>query len=201
MLNTVKINEDKTLEKTLFRPIYQNENRADEIQFLIDPNVFENDIKNYKIILQAIIPIEDKENNSPTTNKMRYMEIEESLYKNKYKMTLPITAALTEGVGDVIFWFLFFDMTDENKVKLLKTDTLIINIKKVHASSSIELEDKEFENVITDLQKDIEDIKENKMDKKFDYDAQNNTILFYSNGKPIGDIIKLDDEITWYNWD
>ena len=44
-------------------------------------------------------------------------------------------------------------------------------------------------------------VRKNKIDKQFDYDPNNNTILFYSNGQPIGDAIKLDDEITWTNWD
>ena len=79
MLNTILVNLDKTLEKTSFRTIYQKESRIDEIQFLIDSKLLGEDIqKNYKIILQAILPIEDKEHNSPTTNKMRYMDLEES---------------------------------------------------------------------------------------------------------------------------
>lgn len=82
MLNTILVNLDKTLEKTSFRDIYQKESRVDEIQFLIDSNLLGEDAqKNYRIILQAILPIEDKEHNSPTTNKMRYMDLEEDLYK------------------------------------------------------------------------------------------------------------------------
>lgn len=34
MLNTILINNDKTLTHTVKRPIYEGENRADEIQFL-----------------------------------------------------------------------------------------------------------------------------------------------------------------------
>ena len=56
-----------------------------KIVFLIDSNLLEEDISNYRIILQAILPIEDKEHNSPTTNKMRYMDLEEDLYKRTHK--------------------------------------------------------------------------------------------------------------------
>ena len=202
MLNTILVNLDKTLEKTSFRDIYQKESRIDEIQFLIDSKLLGEDIqKNYKIILQAILPIEDKEHNSPTTNKMRYMDLEEDLYKNRYRTLLPITTTLTEATGDVILWLLIFDMTDTEKIKLLKTSPVTINIKPSSSTGSSELEDNDFDNILTNLQNEVEDIKKNKIDKKFDYNEEDNTILFYSNGEPIGNPIKLDDEITWSNWE
>ena len=201
MLNTILVNFDKTLEKTSFRDIYQKESRIDEIQFLIDSNLLEEDISNYRIILQAILPIEDKEHNSPTTNKMRYMDLEEDLYKNRYRTLLPITTTLTEAIGDVTLWLLIFDTTDTEKIKLLKTNPVTINIKPSSSTGSSELEDNDFDNVLTNLQNEIEDIKKNKIDKKFDYNEEDNTILFYSNGEPIGNPIKLDDEITWSNWE
>ena len=200
MLNTILVNLDKTLEKTSFRTIYQKESRIDEIQFLIDSKLLGEDIqKNYKIILQAILPIEDKEHNSPTTNKMRYMDLEEDLYKNRYRTLLPITTTLTEAIGDVTLWLLIFDMTDTEKIKLLKTSPITINIKPSSSTGSSELEDNDFDNILTNLQNEVEDIKKNKIDKKFDYNEEDNTILFYSNGEPIGNPIKLDDEITWSN--
>lgn len=201
MLNTILVNLDKTLEKTFFRSIYQKESRTDEIQFLIDSDLLGEEIQNYKIILQAILPIKDEEHDSPTTNKMRYMELEKDLYKNKYRTLLPITTTLTEATGDVILWLLIFDMTDTEKIKLLKTSPVIINIKPSSPTGSSELEDNDFDNVLTNLQNEIEDIKKNKIDKKFDYNEEDNTILFYSNGEPIGNAIKLDDEITWSNWE
>lgn len=202
MLNTILVNLDKTLEKTSFRTIYQKESRIDEIQFLIDSKLLGEDIqKNYKIILQAILPIEDKEHNSPTTNKMRYMDLEEDLYKNRYRTLLPITTTLTEAIGDVTLWLLIFDMTDTEKIKLLKTSPITINIKPSSSTGSSELEDNDFDNILTNLQNEVEDIKKNKIDKKFDYNEEDNTILFYSNGEPIGNPIKLDNEITWSNWE
>lgn len=201
MLNTILVNLDKTLEKTSFRSIYQKESRTDEIQFLIDSDLLGEEIQNYKIILQAILPIKDEEHNSSTTNKMRYMDLEKDLYKNKYRTLLPITTTLTEATGDVILWLLIFDMTDTEKIKLLKTSPVIINIKPSSPTGSSELEDNDFDNVLTNLQNEIEDIKKNKIDKKFDYNEKDNTILFYSNGEPIGNAIKLDDEITWSNWE
>lgn len=201
MLNTILVNLDKTLEKTSFRTIYQKESRADEIQFLIDSNLLGEDISNYRIMLQAILPIEDKDTDSSTTNKMRYMDLEKDLYKNKYRTLLPITTTLTEATGSVILWLLIFDMTNTEQVKLLKTSSTTIDIKPSNSASSSELEDKDFDNVLTDLQNEIEDIKKNKIDKKFDYNEKDNTILFYSNGEPIGDAIKLDDEVIWSNWE
>ena len=38
---TILVNKDKTLQKTKYRNIYEKENRADTIQFLIDKDFFE----------------------------------------------------------------------------------------------------------------------------------------------------------------
>ena len=126
---------------------------------------------------------------------------EEDLYKNRYRTLLPITTTLTEAIGDVTLWLLIFDMTDTEKIKLLKTSPITINIKPSSSTGSSELEDNDFDNILTNLQNEVEDIKKNKIDKKFDYNEEDNTILFYSNGEPIGNPIKLDDEITWSNWE
>ena len=38
---TILVNKDKTLQKTKYRNIYEKENRADTIQFLIDKDFFQ----------------------------------------------------------------------------------------------------------------------------------------------------------------
>ena len=55
---TILVNKDKTLQKTKYRTIYEKENRADVIQFLIDKDFFEyikdcriRDIKPYPVVL------------------------------------------------------------------------------------------------------------------------------------------------------
>ena len=57
---TILVNKDKTLQKTKYRTIYEKENRADTIQFLIDKDFFEY-IEDCNIMLQVLLPYPDEE--------------------------------------------------------------------------------------------------------------------------------------------
>ena len=196
---TILIKKDKTLKKTKYRVIYEKENRADTIQFLIDKDFFEY-IEDCNIMLQVLLPYPDEEHGTDVTGKMRYMEIESELYKDRYRMTLPITTVLTKAPGEVIMWFMFFNTTDPNNIILIKTDSTKIEITPTNNSSSIEIDDDESYDVLTKMQQDIDQLQMNKMDKYFEYNEEDSTIQFFSNGAPCGSPIKIDDEISWKNW-
>ena len=196
---TILIKKDKTLKKTKYRVIYEKENRADTIQFLIDKDFFEY-IEDCNIMLQVLLPYPDEEHGTDVTGKMRYMEIEPELYKGCYRMTLPITTVLTKEPGEVIMWFMFFNTTDPNNIILIKTDSTKIEITPAKNSSSTEIGDDESYDVLTKMQQDINQLQTNKMDKYFEYNEEDSTIQFFSNGEPCGSPIKIDDEISWKNW-
>ena len=196
---TILIKKDKTLKKTKYRVIYEKENRADTIQFLIDKDFFEY-IEDCNIMLQVLLPYPDEEHGTDVTGKMRYMEIEPELYKGYYRMTLPITTVLTKEPGEVVMWFMFFNTTDPNNIILIKTDSTKIEITPTKNSSSTEISDDESYDVLTKMQQDINQLQTNKMDKYFEYNEEDSTIQFFSNGAPCGSPIKIDDEISWKNW-
>jgi hypothetical protein len=203
MTYTILVNSDKTLEKTVFRPIYEKENRADIIQFLIDPDLLgTEDITNYKVLLQALIPHTNEETSEQELiGKMRYMDLDEENYLDMIRTELPITTALTEETGRVQFWFLFFDMNNLEKIRLIKTDSCFIDIRPTMGGSMDILDDDESFDVLTNLQNQIDELNQTKIDTNFEYDEKNNTIQFFANGKPIGEPIKLDNEINWKNWE
>ena len=196
---TILIKKDKTLHKTKYRVIYEKENRADTIQFLIDKDFFEY-IEDCNIMLQVLLPYPDEEHGTDVTGKMRYMEIEPELYKGYYRMTLPITTVLTKEPGEGVMWFMFFNTTDPNNIILIKTDSTKIEITPTKNSSSTEISDDESYDVLTKMQQDINQLQMNKMDKYFEYNEEDSTIQFFSNGAPCGSPIKIDDEISWKNW-
>ena len=196
---TILVNKDKTLQKTKYRNIYEKENRADTIQFLIDKDFFEY-IEDCNIMLQVLLPYPDEEHGTDVTGKMRYMEIEPELYKDRYRMTLPITTVLTKEPGEVIMWFIFSNTTDPNNVIYIKTSSTKIEITPTKNSSSTEISDDESYDVLTKMQQDINQLQMNKMDKYFEYNEEDSTIQFFSNGAPCGSPIKIDDEISWKNW-
>ena len=115
-------------------------------------------------------------------------------------MTLPITTVLTKEPGEVIMWFMFFNTTDPNNIILIKTDSTKIEITPTKNSSSTEISDDESYDVLTKMQQDINQLQMNKMDKYFEYNEEDSTIQFFSNGAPCGSPIKIDDEISWKNW-
>ena len=196
---TILIKKDKTLIKTKSRPIYEKENRADTIQFLIDKDFFEY-IEDCNIMLQVLLPYPDEEHGTDVTGKMRYMEIEPELYKDRYRMTLPITTVLTKAPGEVIMWFIFSNTTDTNNVIYIKTNSTKIEITPTRSSSSTEIDDDESYDVLTQIQQDINKLQKDKMDKYFEYNEEDSTIQFFSNGEPCGSPIKIDDEVSWKNW-
>ena len=195
---TILIKKDKTLKKTKYRVIYEKENRADTIQFLIDKDFFEY-IEDCNIMLQVLLPYPDEEHGTDVTGKMRYMEIEPELYKGYYRMTLPITTVLTKAPGEVVMWFMFFNTTDPNNIILIKTDSTKIEITPTKNSSSTEIDDDESYDVLTQMQQDINQLQKNKMDKYFEYNEEDSTIQFFSNGEPCGGPIKIDDEVSRKN--
>lgn len=201
MTNTILIKDDKSLVKTVSRPIHEGENRVDEIQFLFGDNLFPNFTKDIVVMLQAILPYPDEEAGTDTTGKMRYMEIDEELYKEKYRMELPITSVLTKAAGDVIFWFMFFDVSDPEHIVLLKTDSTTIRIDASLKDSSSAFDDDKTYDVLATLQRDVEELKKSRMDKVFEYNEDDQTIQFYSNGNKCGEPVRLDTEVSWKNWE
>lgn len=198
--NTILIKEDKTLVGTQLRTIFEGENRADEIQFLFDQNFFDGIDDNYKALLQVILPYPDETAGTPTTGKMRYMEFDEELYKERYRTTLPINSILTKKAGNVVFWFMLWNLADPDHIRMIKTEpyTLVVN-PNLQGTSSIIDEDESYD-ILTSIQEDINELKHVKIDKDFDYDEENQTIQFYVNGVPYGKPVQLDTEVSWRDW-
>lgn len=199
--NTILIREDKTLIPSRMRAIYEGENRSDGIQFLISPNVFDGIDEFVRVILMVILPYPDEEAGTPTTNKMRYMEIEPEPYKNRYRTILPITNVLTKARGPVTLWFNFFNLQDYQHVKLLKTEAYTFDVLPVLGDASSIIDDDESYDVLEQIQRDITALEESRMDKDFIYDSETQTIQFYSNGEPVGEPVPLDTEVHWRNFD
>ena len=192
--NIILIQSNKSLLVTKKRPIYQKENRADCIKFLISKDFMDN-ITDSTIILQVVLP------NSPndvgvTKGKLKYMKIEEELYKDKYVMSLPITTTLTNNYGTVQLWFIFFNT--DNK-ELIKTSSTTINIIQSDYSMA-DIEDKEFPNIFEEISGRIDELEKTKLDKNIDYNPNENTLQFYCNGEPV-ETIKLDDDVQWTSWE
>ena len=200
MTNTILLRKDKTLTKSTFRKIYQNEHYADKIQFLLDKDFMDDNIRSYTIILFVTLPKIDENTGESTTNKARYLTIDEELYKDKYRIELPITITLTETIGDVVMWMQFSKEDKDGNFKVHKTDTVSISITSSGQSTDSYLDGSEGYDVLTQIQEEIANLKENKMDKYYEYDSETGEIQFYANGEENGEVIDVEDEVQLVNW-
>lgn len=200
MTNTILLRKDKSLTKSTFRNIYQNEHYADKIQFLIDSDFMDDDIRAYTIILFVTLPKPDETTGEATTNRARYLTIDEELYKDKYRIELPVTITLTETVGDVIMWMQFSKETEDGAFNIHKTDMVSITVTASGKGTDTYLDGTEGYDVLAKIQEDIENLKENKMDKYYEYDSDTGELQLYANGEEAGEEVLIDQEVDLVNW-
>lgn len=200
MTNTILLRKDKSLTKTAFRRIYQNEHYADKIQFLIDDDFLDDDITTYTITLFVTLPKYNEATEESVTYKAKYLTIDEELYKNKYRIELPITITLTENIGDVIMYLQFTKENEVGEIDRYLTDIVSITISSVASIASVDTTDIESYDVLTKLQEEIEELKENKIDKYYDYDASTGELQLYANGEEAGEEVLIDQEVDLVNW-
>ena len=200
MTNTILLRKDKSLTKSpFFRTIYQNEHYADKIQFLLDKDFMDNDITSYTITLFVVLPKTNESTGESVTYKAKYVTLDEELYKDKYRIELPITITLTENVGEVIMYLQFTKENEDGEIDRHLTDKVSIFILPL-SSIDGDFEDSESYDILTKLQEEIAELKENKMDKYYEYDASTGELQFYANEEEAGEEINVDQEIQLINW-
>jgi len=200
MTNTILLRKDKTLTKSTFRKIYQNEHYADKIQFLLDKDFMDDDIRTYTIILFVTLPKSDETTGESTTNKARYLTIDEELYKDRYRIELPVTITLTESVGNVVMWIQFSKEDEDGNFIIYKTDMVSIDVSSSGKGTDSYLDGSEGYDVLAQIQEDIANLKENKMDKYYEYDSETGELQLYANGEEAGEEVLIDQEVDLVNW-
>jgi hypothetical protein len=200
MTNTILLRKDKSLTKSTFRTIYQNEHYSDKIQFLIDQDFMDDDIHTYTIILFVTLPKPDEITGESVTNRARYLTIDEELYKDKYRIELPVTITLTESVGDVVMWMQFSKETEDGSFNIHKSDIVVVPITASGKGTDSYLDGSEGYDVLAQIQEDIANLKENKMDKYYEYDLETGELQLYANGEEAGEEVLIDKEVNLVNW-
>lgn len=201
MVNTILLRKDKSLTKTTFRNIYQNEHYADKIQILLDSDFIpDDDINTYTITLFVTLPKYDELTGESVTHKGKYLTIDEELYKDKYRIELPITITLTENVGEVIMWLQFTKEDEDGNFKVRKTDITSITIVSSGHTTDSYLDGTEGYDVLEQIQQDIANLKENKLDRYYDYNASTGELQLYANGEEAGEEVLIDKELDLINW-
>lgn len=112
------MNNDKSLIKTNVVKIYQGENLADKVKFLIPTTYKNHDLTQFKIEMKYT----DQNNISRT----KTLKKETELVKGRILLIFPIKTNLTQFVGDITLSLLF--SKDDEEETIIKTDSTTITI-------------------------------------------------------------------------
>lgn len=121
MLYIIKMTEDKTLITTVKTNVYQGEENADMLRFLI-PKIYDNkDISTCNVFLKYILPDEENEDSIKLT-------LTDDNYKDFYCYATAIDISLTKSVGIVK---LRIGIINEKDDFTLKTSEVYMNVRPV----------------------------------------------------------------------
>ena len=181
-LYTIIMNKQKELIVTEKTYLYQRENLADKIQFLIPPEYNDLSLTDFTAVLKYV----DQGNvaHAETLTK------DDELYKGKIRYTLPIDTSLTRFAGDISIRITFskVDM-DTKKQYVLHTSEITITISPLSDYYSfVPDESLEFvDQLVGTLEAKIDATE--KIADNITYD--DNKIQLTSNGEKIGNSITI----------
>lgn len=178
MLHVIKMNNDKSLVTTIKARIYQKENSADTIVFLIPKYYEDNNMADCLLMLRYILP-----NN---VGRSEELELEPEPYNDSYyRYHLKATTQITSEVGKIELWLSAININD---VLVLKTGQTTIEVLPV----------KDITNYFPDEKLDQLDKLEAKLNfletMKADnivFNHEDDTIQLTSDGVPVGDRIHV----------
>lgn len=93
LLYTILMNDDKSLTISTRIKLYQRENLVDKVQFLFPQTYEEQSLRDFTFVL--------KYTDSGQVAHAEILTIEDELYKDKLRCTLPIDTELTRYAGDI----------------------------------------------------------------------------------------------------
>ncbi len=193
MIYTIIMNSDKTLTASVVTKIFQREKLVDKIQFLIPQEYNDFDLSEFTAVLKWVDP--------SNVAHAETLELDEELYKERLRYTLPVDTSLTKMSGDITLRLTFSKLdTDTLTQYVMHTGEIVITISA--------LED--YYKFVTDDSLEIIDNKISSLDAKIgalellaeSYENEKADNLSYSDGKLqlmandslIGDEVDLNAE-------
>lgn len=195
---TFLINEDNTLTVSVSERIMERSKLVDNLHFLADPTYKNEDMTEYTVMLEYVLPTSKR-------YKTEILQRSEELYKNKLEYLLPFDTNLTSEAGDIDIQLTFV------KVEMDSEGQTIQRVRKVGPGVVHIIPISKWSDLIPDdalstldqriialeaLNKAMTDRFNTSLDNKADnitYDDEHR-IQLTSNGKPIGNAIKITTE-------
>lgn len=195
---TFLINEDNTLTASLTERVMERSKLVDNLHFLADQTYKNEDMSEYTVLLEYLLPISKR-------YKTEILSRSEELYKNKLEYKLPFDTNLTSEPGDIQMQLTFVNVTMD------PDGTTVQHVRKVGPGVIHIIPIQNWSDIIPDealgvldqrliafeaMHKAMMDQMNQNLDNKADnitYDDEHRLQLT-SNGKPIGNAIKITNE-------
>jgi hypothetical protein len=195
---TFLIGDDNTLTASVTERIMERSKMVDNMHFLADQIYKDVNMSDFIVMLEYVLPISKK-------YKTEFLKKSEDLYKNKLEYLLPFDTNLTSEAGDIEIQLTFtkIEMDSEGKTTqyVRKVGPGIVHIIPISKWSDI-IPDEALSTLdqriiaLEALNKAMTDRFNINLDNKADnlmYDDKHR-IQLTSNGKPIGNAIKITTE-------
>lgn len=195
---TFLIGDDNTLTASVTERIMERSKMVDNMHFLADQIYKDVNMSDFTVMLEYVLPISKK-------YKTEFLKKSENLYKNKLEYLLPFDTNLTSEAGDIEIQLTFtkVEMNSEGKTTqyVRKVGPGIVHIIPISKWSDI-IPDEALSTLdqriiaLEALNKAMTDRFNTNLDNKADnlmYDDEHR-IQLTSNGKPIGNAIKITTE-------
>ena len=195
---TFLIGDDNTLTASVTERIMERSKMVDNMHFLADQIYKDVNMSDFTVMLEYVLPISKK-------YKTEFLKKSENLYKNKLEYLLPFDTNLTSEAGDIEIQLTFtkVEMNSEGKTiqYVRKVGPGIVHIIPISKWSDI-IPDEALSTLdqriiaLEALNKAMTDRFNINLDNKADnlmYDDEHR-IQLTSNGKPIGNAIKITTE-------
>ena len=191
---TFLIGDDNTLTASVTERIMERSKMVDNMHFLADQIYKDVNMSDFTVMLEYVLPISKK-------YKTEFLKKSENLYKNKLEYLLPFDTNLTSEAGDIEIQLTFtkVEMNSEGKTTqyVRKVGPGIVHIIPISKWSDIIPDE-----ALSTLDQRIIALEAlNKaMTDRFNINADNlmyddeHRIQLTSNGKPIGNAIKITTE-------
>ena len=195
---TFLFGDDNTLTASVTERIMERSKMVDNMHFLADQIYKDVNMSDFTVMLEYVLPISKK-------YKTEFLKKSENLYKNKLEYLLPFDTNLTSEAGDIEIQLTFtkVEMNSEGKTTqyVRKVGPGIVHIIPISKWSDI-IPDEALSTLdqriiaLEALNKAMTDRFNINLDNKADnlmYDDEHR-IQLTSNGKPIGNAIKITTE-------
>lgn len=174
----IKMNDDKSLSATIKATIYQHENNADTLLFLVPASYEDVNLANCTMLLRYILP--------DGSGKSEELEMDPEPYKTYYQYRLKATTMITSVSGKIELWLSAINLQDN---LILKSGTIYIEVAPSKDIADY-FADEDMEQ-LDRLSAKVALLEQNKADNII-YDSNGNYLQLTANGAPIGNQIDME---------